>query len=186
MKNLQETIEPTIIHIRTGTNNELRKEMVTKLVNDHGYLNLEVNSLMRDETERRTKIGLDFLKMVQAGKIIPAEMTVRMLRKIIFSGQNHKKFILSSFPEMIEHVQEFEKNCAKIQAIFFTTDKEEDVVELKNNNLTLFNIDSLFQKEARLKIINEWSFERFEELLGNKIDFAVVNGPYLSGKSTIA
>ena len=40
--------------------------------------------------------------MVSAGKIIPAEMIVRMLRKIIYSGSGYDKFILSSFPDIIE------------------------------------------------------------------------------------
>jgi adenylate kinase family enzyme len=79
-------IEPTIIHIRSGTNNDLRKEMIAKLVEEHGYVNLEANSLIRDETERRTDVGQEFLAMVSAGKIIPADMIVRMLRKIIYSG----------------------------------------------------------------------------------------------------
>jgi adenylate kinase family enzyme len=40
--------------------------------------------------------------MVSAGKIIPAEMIVRMLRKIIYSGDSNTKYILSSFPDIIE------------------------------------------------------------------------------------
>lgn len=50
--------------------------------------------------------------MVAAGKIIPAEMIVRMLRKIIYSGDGRNRFILSSFPDIIEQAKEFEKSCA--------------------------------------------------------------------------
>jgi adenylate kinase family enzyme len=65
-------------------------------------VNLDVNSLIRDENERKTAIGLEFLSMVSAGKIIPAEMIVRMLRRIIYSGDGRKKFILTGFPDIIE------------------------------------------------------------------------------------
>ena len=87
--------------------------------------------------------------MVSAGKIIPAEMIVRMLRKIIYSGIYSKKngnnfFILSSFPDIIEQAKEFEKNCATINAIIYATNNDSPYVEIKNNNLTLFNIDALF------------------------------------------
>lgn len=82
--------------------------------------------------------------MVAAGKIIPAEMIVRMLRKIIYSGDGRSKFILSSFPDIIEQAKEFEKSCAQISAIIYTTNSSEQIVEIKNNNLTLFNIDALF------------------------------------------
>ena len=62
--------------------------------------------------------------MVQSGKIIPAEMIVRMLRKIIYSGTMDPRncsFILSSFPDIIEQAKEFEKNCATIKAIIYAT-----------------------------------------------------------------
>ena len=68
-----------------GSSNELRKSLVNSLI-EYGYVNLDVNSLIRDENERKTAIGLEFLSMVSAGKIIPAEMIVRMLRKIIYSA----------------------------------------------------------------------------------------------------
>jgi len=92
--------------------------------------------------------------MVAAGKIIPAEMIVRMLRKIIYSGDGRKHFLLSSFPDIIEQAKEFEKSCASITAIIYAA-KDENKVEIKNNNLSLFNIDALFQKEFRLKILNQ-------------------------------
>lgn len=136
-------IEPPVIHVRSGgSSNELRKEIVQQLV-DSGWINLDVNSLIRDENERRTVIGIEFLSMVSSGKIIPAEMIVRMLRKVIYSGVPNRSFILSSFPDIIEQAKEFEKNCASITAIIYATNNDA-VVEIKNNNLTLFNIDALF------------------------------------------
>lgn len=92
--------------------------------------------------------------MVSSNRIIPAEMIVRMLKKIIYSGQPHvNKFILTSFPDIIEQAKEFETNCARIKAIVYST-AESNIVEIKNNNLSLFNIDSLFQKEFRLKTMD--------------------------------
>ena len=184
-KQISEIVEPTIIHIRSGTNNELKKTMITQLVSHHGFINLEVNTLIRFETERRTDVGQEFFSIVSAGKIIPADMIVKMLRKIIYSGQHHHKFILNGFPDIIEQVNEFEKNCARISAIFLTTNEGESIVEIKNNNLTLFNIDALFQKEFRLKIIDSWDYNRFSEMLGTKTDTIIVTGTWTSGKSTV-
>lgn len=178
-------IEPTIIHIRSGSNNDLKKEMISKLVNEHGFANLEVNSLIRLETERRTPVGQEFLQIVQHGKIIPANMIVRMLRKIIYSGQSQNKFILNGFPDVIEQVNEFEKNCSKISAVFLACEAGKNVVEITNNNLTLFNIDALFQKEFRLKITDSWDYGRFNEMLGSKTDYTIVTGTWSSGKTTV-
>lgn len=109
-KQVSDIVEPTIIHIRSGTNNDLKKTMITQLVTHHGFINLEVNTLIRFETERRTDVGQEFFSIVSAGKIIPADMIVKMLRKIIYSGQHNHKFILNGFPDIIEQVNEFEKN----------------------------------------------------------------------------
>lgn len=56
-ENIYKVIEPIVIHVRSGSNNELRKEMLNQLTLEHGFINLEVNSLIRDETERRTEVG---------------------------------------------------------------------------------------------------------------------------------
>ena len=139
-------------------------------------MNLDINFLIRDENERKTAIGQEMHAMVQGNRIIPAEMIVRMLKKIIYCGQpSINKFILSSFPDIIEQAREFEQNCAKIAAIIYSTN-EDSVVEIKNNNLSLFNIDSLFQKEFRLKTMTHWDSSVFNEKLGNKIVFGVIVG----------
>ena len=195
LKNIYSAVEPTVIHIRTGGNsaaNDLRKHIIDQLTSDTwGYCNLDVNALIRDENERRTAIGQEFLSMVQAGKIIPAETIVKMLRRIIYSGDGRKKFILSSFPDIIDQAKEFEKSCATISAVIYTTSDsgkaDYPIVEIKNNNLTLFNIDALFQKEHRLKTMSKWDDQKWAEIIGgNKIDWSLVLGLPLQGKSTLA
>jgi len=61
-----------------------------------------------------------------------------------------------------------------------------NTVEIKGNNLTLNNIDTIFQKNFKLKTMTEWSYQLFEEKLGNKTQFGVIVGKSLSGKTTIA
>ncbi len=123
--------------------------------------------------------------MVAAGKIIPAEMIVRMLRKIIYSGDGRNKFILSSFPDIIEQAKEFEKSCSQISAIIYTSAANEQVVEIKNNNLTLFNIDALFQKEFRLKTMSGWSDTEWQEMsTSEKADWYLCLGKPGSGVTT--
>ena len=113
-------------------------------------------------------------------------MIVRMLKKIIYSGNPElNKFILTSFPDIIEQAKEFEVNCSKIAAIIYSTTPDK-VVEIKNNNLSLFNIDSLFQKEFRLRTMDQWDFDIFNEKMGNCTEFGIILGRSLSGKSELA
>ena len=110
---------------------------------------------MKGENERGTAIGLQLRKLVEQAKIIPADLIVRMLNKTIYCGdQSQTKFILSNFQDIIEQAKEFESKCSKIDAMIYPTSGG-SIVEIKNNSLSLYNIDSLFQKEFRLKTMNE-------------------------------
>lgn len=59
------------------------------------------------------------------------------------------------------------------------------MVEIKNNNLTLFNIDALFQKEFRLKTVKSWNTDTFQEFFSPQVDYSVVLGKPLSGKTSV-
>ena len=171
-------MEPCVIHIRPGANsNNLKKEITDGLSSTHGFINLDVNSLIRDETERKTSIGHEMLSMVQGNRIIPAEMMVRMLKKIIYCGQEEfNKFILQSFPDIVEQSVEFETNCAKIKTLIYSSENTGNNIEIKNNNISLFNLDTLFQKDFRLKTMNQWNFDEFQKLMGNATNYGIVLG----------
>lgn len=82
---------------------------------------------------------------------------MRMLKKIIYSGFNTcGKYLLNGFPETPEAVQQFEANCCKLTAIIYAAGPEA-TVEILNNNLNNFNIDSMFAKQNRLKTLKGWN-----------------------------
>jgi len=103
-------------------------------------------------------------------------MYVQLLQPIIYSGhEDRNKFLIVNFPETTEQVTAFEEHCANINAIIFATDKG-NVVDIKNNETALFNIDSMFQKQFRLKPMDSWDFRKFEEHLGSQVSWGIVNG----------
>jgi adenylate kinase family enzyme len=105
MEEVYRNIEPLVIHVRPGAGggNELRREIVEKLSAEHGFVNLDVDKIQRGENERGTNVGKELQRLVEQSKVVPAETTVRMLNKIIYSGQpSQDKFILSSFPDIID------------------------------------------------------------------------------------
>ena len=59
-------------------------------------------------------------------------------------------------------------------------------MEIKSNNLTLFNIDALFQKEFRLKAMNSYDEKQIQEIINPKNSYILLTGESLSGKSTVA
>ena len=65
MVDINSKVEPCCIHIRPGANsNDLRKEITDKLSTEHGFINLDINALIRDENERKTAIGIEMHSMV--------------------------------------------------------------------------------------------------------------------------
>jgi len=113
-------------------------------------------------------------------------MYVQLLQPVIFSGHEiRNKFLLNGFPETTEQVNAFEENCCRLSAIILASDKG-NIVDIKNNELSLFNIDSMFQKEFRLKPMESWDFAKFEEHLGNQINYGIITGHALSGRNNVA
>lgn len=103
-----------------------------------------------------------------------------MLKKIIYSGVEKDKFILTGFPDTNEQAIEFEQKCAKITAIIYASGNE-PVVEIMSNNLEMFSIDALFQKQFRLKTMKCWDETTFKEQLGQKTDWSILCGRKFSG-----
>ena len=126
---------------------------MNSLCEKHKFIKLEVNQLQSDETNRGTKAGKEFQKLLSTGKIISANQTVQMLQKIVYSGTGEDRFLLSGFPNIIEQAEEFENNCSKISAIIFPAIPGASV----DINLNLFNMDAYFQKEGRLKVLTQWN-----------------------------
>jgi adenylate kinase family enzyme len=124
-----------------------------------GYVKVPVNELISLENERKTDFGRIFMQNIATGKIIPSEDIVQFLRKVLYSGDGHKKYILSGdFPTSTEQVREFEKSCATISAVIYSGAKREDMVSynIPNNMLRLFETKSLFLKENRLQVVSDW------------------------------
>lgn len=112
-----------------------------------------------------------------------------MLKKIIYSGiEGRDKFILTDFPDTIKQAKEFETQCAKITAVIFAAGGEDSssVLDIIDNGLSIESIDSLLQKEHRLKPMRSWDESTFNEHLGNKTEWGIVMGQSLSGKSLVA
>lgn len=134
-------------------------EIIQNLYEKHDFINLDVKKLKTAEIERGTAIGEEFMKVLKNDKTEPASLVVRMLNKIIYCGQkNLNKFMLTNFPEHLDQVKEFEDNCARISAVIYPNGPNSSKVELHNSELRNFSIASFFQKEFRLKTMDQWSF----------------------------
>lgn len=187
-KALYSTVDPVIVHIRSaghGAADATCEAINTALVRDEGFFTLNVKELLGQERDRRTTLGNRILHSETTGKKFGLDIYIQLLKPIIFSGDACRtKFVLNGFPETTEQVEAFEQHCSTINAIILATDKGNHV-EFKGETLGLFNIDSMFQKQFRLKTMEEWSTRAFEAHLGNQTQWGFVTGRQGSGKSVI-
>ena len=170
-------VEPTILLVRPGGSPdafEKRIQIVDSLKNEKGFIELNVFALIKEETERHTEVGRLINEQISAGKDAHRDLDhliVRMLKKIIYSGlSSRNKFILTDFPDTIKQAQQFENDCSKITAVIFSAggDAGSSLIEVIDNGLSIESIDSLMQKDNRLKAMRSWDESTFNEHLGDR------------------
>ncbi len=176
-----------MIHIRSGSNEALAKQIITELSGEKwGYVNLDVNSLISQEERRKTAIGHEFITLRQQHKLISPDLIVRMLRPIVYSGVA-KNFILSNLPiipDQIDQLRHFESTCCGLSAVIYPSQADSPVIEIKNNNLAMFDIESHFQKTHKLKPLQGWDAQKWAEIDG-KLDWSIVVGMPFQGRSSL-
>ena len=194
-KQLCSYVEPTVLLVRPGGNPdsfEKRSQIIEELKQSKGFKELNVFALIKEETERNTEVGREISEQISAGKDQTRDLDhliVRMLKKNIYSGiESRDKFILTDFPDTIKQAQEFEMACSRLTAIIFAAggDSSSPIVEIIDNGISIESIDSLLQKEHRLKMMRSWDESTFNEHLGSRTEWAIVMGQSLSGKSLVA
>ena len=193
-KELCVAVEPTVLHIRSFADegglgaDELYKTMMWTLTNNWGYAEVNVNELISLENERRTPLGREFMEQLAQGKNVAADAVTRMLRKVVYSGDGRNKYILSGgFPYTVEHAKEFERQVSQIAAVIYSAMQYEDsAIHVNGGSLSKFSIDTLFQKEFRLRVLTDWDEQNWQEIFDSvKIDWALVTGAPFSGKTTL-
>ena len=81
MELINARFEPCVIHVRPGAKSELlRKEITSRLTSEHGFINLDIVDLQKEEITRRTSIGLEMHALDATGRQISANVIVRMLQ----------------------------------------------------------------------------------------------------------
>lgn len=156
-----------------------------------GFTELNVFALIKEETERHTEIGREINEQISAGKDYQRDLDhliIKMLKRIIFSGlESRNKFILTDFPDTIKQAQTFERDCTRITAVIFAAGGDEsNRMEIIENGLSIESIDSLMQKNARLKAMRCWDESTFNEHLGSRTNWGLIMGGSLTGKSFVA
>ncbi|KAL5973686.1 bifunctional uridylate/adenylate kinase [Asimina triloba] len=86
------------------------------IVSNFGYTHLSAGDLLRAEIKSGSENGTMIQNMIQEGKIVPSEVTVKLLQRAMQESENDK-FLIDGFPRNEENRAAFE-NVTKITPAF--------------------------------------------------------------------
>ncbi|XP_075491908.1 UMP-CMP kinase 3-like [Primulina tabacum] len=105
------------------------------IVEHFGYTHLSAGDLLRAEIKSGSKNGTLIDNMIKEGKIVPSEVTIKLLQRAIQENGNHK-FLIDGFPRNEENRAAFE-SVTGIEpefVLFFDCSEEEMERRLLNRN----------------------------------------------------
>ncbi|PWA83658.1 P-loop containing nucleoside triphosphate hydrolases superfamily protein [Artemisia annua] len=133
-----------------------------KIVEHFGYTHLSAGDLLRAETKSGSENGTMIQNMINDGKIVPSEVTIKLLERAILENENDK-FLIDGFPRNEENRAAFEAvtNVEPEFVLFFDCPEEEMEKRLlgRNQGREDDNIDTI---RKRFKVFLESSLPVIE------------------------
>ncbi|KAG7617268.1 unnamed protein product [Arabidopsis thaliana] len=125
-----------------------------KIVETFGLQHLSAGDLLRREIAMHTENGAMILNLIKDGKIVPSEVTVKLIQKELESSDN-RKFLIDGFPRTEENRVAFERiiRADPDVVLFFDCPEEEMVKRVLNRNQGRID-DNITTMKKRLKIFN--------------------------------
>lgn len=183
LEKASESIRPEVLIVRAHEkSSDLLESVVADLTQHGGYVHLNVSSLRKEQINRRTEVGRQMLECLKKGKIIPVECTISMLRQLIYSGSHQKKFVITRFPEEVFQLQEFEATCSRVLWEFYLHPPQEPPFAAPGEG----GIETYMNAGHRLTVTSSFSVADLEKYYGRSLQYVLVDGPKLSGKTTVA
>ncbi|XP_020147380.1 UMP-CMP kinase 4 isoform X1 [Aegilops tauschii subsp. strangulata] len=107
----------------------------SNIVEHFGFTHLSAGELLRSEIKSGSENGTMIDSIIKEGKIVPSEITVKLLQEAMIKSENDK-FLIDGFPRNQENRLSFE-NVIKISpefVLFFDCSEEELVRRLLGRN----------------------------------------------------
>merc|ERR1712086_288481 len=98
-----------------------------KIAEDYGFVHMSAGDLLRDEIQQGTKDGSMIAQMIREGKIVPHEITIRLLQKALHRSPDKHKFLIDGFPRALGQAQAFEEMVGRAKMVLFF-DAPDDVL----------------------------------------------------------
>ncbi|KAI4344873.1 hypothetical protein L6164_012059 [Bauhinia variegata] len=123
-----------------------------KIVETFGFKHLSAGDLLRREIESDSEYGSMILNTIKEGRIVPSEVTVKLIQREMESSDN-QKFLIDGFPRCEENRRAFEKiiGAEPDMVLFFDCPEDEMVKRVLNRNQGRID-DNIETVKTRLKV----------------------------------
>lgn len=125
---------PTVVFVLGGPGSG-KGTQCANIVEHFGYTHLSAGDLLRAEIKSGSENGTMIQNMIKEGKIVPSEVTIKLLQRAMQENGNDK-FLIDGFPRNEENRAAFEE-VTKIEpafVLFFDCPKEEMERRLLSRN----------------------------------------------------
>ena len=131
----------------------------SRIVDSFGYVHLSAGDLLRDERNSGSKLAEMINTYIKEGKIVPAEVTVNLLKNAMDKSAS-EKFLVDGFPRDINNLKCWEQkmsNFADVQFLLFLDCPESVMTErlLERGKTSGRNDDNEESIKKRLKTYEE-------------------------------
>ncbi|XP_057475601.1 probable UMP-CMP kinase 2 [Actinidia eriantha] len=136
-----------------------------KIVETFGLTHLSAGDLLRKEISSNSENGAMILETIRQGKIVPSEVTVKLIQRAIELSDNNK-FLIDGFPRCEENRRAYERVIgAEPNIVLFFDCPEEEMVKrvlCRNQGRVDDNIDTVMKRievfnTLNLPVINYYS-----------------------------
>lgn len=105
------------------------------IVEHFGFTHLSAGDLLRAEIKSGSENGTMIQNMIKEGKIVPSEVTIKLLQRAMLESENNK-FLIDGFPRNEENRAAFEEVTKIVPefVLFFDCSEEEMEKRLLNRN----------------------------------------------------
>lgn len=119
------------------------EDQCSRLASKFGCVSLSAGALMRAELDAQTATGVSIAEMVRSGKIVPAHMTIDMIRAAT-SKKPSKTYLVEGFPRTMDALGLFEKAFGAChRAIVFDIGDAQPTSETLKRQLRAFKSQTL-------------------------------------------
>ncbi|KAF5446092.1 hypothetical protein F2P56_031748 [Juglans regia] len=126
--------KPTVVFVLGGPGSG-KGTQCANIVQHFGYTHLSAGDLLRAEIKSGSENGTMIQNMIKEGKIVPSEVTIKLLQRAMAESGNDK-FLIDGFPRNEENRAAFE-DVTKIEpafVLFFDCSEEEMERRLLSRN----------------------------------------------------